>query len=869
MQDARVIKIDLDQSDKNGVITADELIQRRPYFHLVDQIRNDLAVAEKIYFSKRIDPVENEKYPPGSGLSYFIDGTRGAGKSTFLRSAFASLINAKVKVTPLCYIDPSRIENSEIILLTVLKALAEEISKLIRTKSTLRDEPDHQKFRNLFKKLAGGLSLFAKDHNQLQYLDPELFLDHGLEKAGHSQDLRENFHALLDTACQLFGVNALVIAFDDADTKATHAIGVLECLRNYLDTPRLVVLVTGDLELYSLLVRDHFFSNLNHSHSDFGEDRRLQRLRMVDHLESQYLLKLFPIKRRLQLRPLWNLLQNPPEIDGGRAQYAMTCSKWSDETSVRPPVDVIDEIISLGLRIKEPNDVKLYREFLLKQPLRSVLQLLSRCAPHLSETQNDAVSWNLAWNEDLSESVREGLRAMALGSLYKFGIDVDAIAAHELPTLIDAVFELSNQDGDPDTAAYLRPQPSREDLKICFPALAADVAGLCARNPAALIQYMLAGPGSVSLFGYVLRRKPIGIEKELFKVQFKQYMGTGRKDDALNWARHATAIIAAPHKPAPSRALIDFGVIGLNKDRPEGAKQDTTGHKTIAQAITARRTLPVFALSLVDVSGSSNRTYASIFNILGIISRLLNVGDVSKVLSKPFPPLSISCPEWEGGGINFEDDEDELERNLDGSQDDSVAKPSELLLKQIELWIKESIQKQHSVTPSSILIGKIWTRMYFSLEKASYTLRASKFGPASLMQMFALCVVNAFLVEEADHHLSNNSALYPVGRIDRSNPLTSAEKFILKKFPIIAADRNQLPLTYIIATCPLILGLLKKSKPVEECISALISPTENSEFFLCNEKDWDAIEKTFIAGRWKKTPKGGQSIDMANGNLKQ
>lgn len=867
------IKIDLDRSEKNGVINARELIQRRSYLHLVSQITADIASAENLYAVEDKDFPAYEKYPSGSGLTYFIDGTRGAGKSTFLRSAFNSLHTEQIKVSALCYIDPSRIENSEIILLTVLKALAEKVTGLVRSKAIPRDEPVHQKFRNLFKKLAGGLSLFVKDHSQLQYLDPEIFLDHGLERAGHSQDLRKNFHSLLDTACELFKIEALVVAFDDADTKATHAIAVLECIRNYLDTPRLVVLVTGDLELYSLLVREHFYSNLNHVKNEHVEERRYQRVRMVDHLESQYLLKLFPIRRRLQLRPLWNLLEKPHEINGARVRYTMSSINWTIGAHERHPNEVINDIISLGLRIKDPNDIMLYREFLLKQPLRSVLQLLSRCAPYLNTGSKNSASAAYAWNDDLSEAVREGLRAMALGSLYKFGIDVDAIAAHELPILIDAVFELSSQDGDSDTAAYLRPQPSREDLKICFPALAADVAGLCAKNPAAIIQYMLAGPGSVSLFGQVLRRKELKIDKESLRFQFKQYMGIGRKEDALNWARHATAIIAAPHKPAPQRSLIDFGVIGLNKDRPEAAKDDKSGHRTITQAINGKQKLPVFALSLIDVSGSSNRTYASVFNILGIISRLLSVSNFSQVLSKPFPPLSISCPEWEGGGINFEDDEDELEVHGDDLQDEAAATAAPVLLTQVKQWILSSKGVSENITPSSILIGKIWTRLYFSLEKASDKLRPSKLGPANLMQMFALCVVNAFLIEEADHHLSGIAGAKIIDTIDRSNPLTSAEKFIINKFPIISGNRAELPLTYIIATCPLILGLLRYSPSVEHRVMELISSTprkdqETAKNLLCNEQDWSLIEKTFIAGRWKK-PKVVKALGNATNGGKQ
>ncbi|UTY60254.1 hypothetical protein [Massilia sp. erpn] len=830
---------------------------------------------------------------------YFIDGTRGAGKSTFLRSAYEGLTEAGASLASLSYIDPSRIENNEIILLDVLKELARMLDVRVQATSTLAKEPEYLEFRALFKKLAGGLSLFAKDHHQLQHLDPELFLDHGLERAGHSKDLRKNLHAVFDKACRILKVRALVLAFDDADTKATHAQAVLECIRNYLDTPQLVVLVTGDMELYSLVVRDHFFDNIGRNQGSQDEARRQQRTRMVDHLEDQYLLKLFPIRRRLQLRPLWNLLERPAMIDGRKIQYRLTCRAWQAHPNRSPDI-VIEELLRRGLRIKERSDIVLYREFLLKQPMRSVLQVLSRCAPYLSAQTPDQAQTSYTWDDSLSEALRESLRAMALGSLYKYGVDVDAIAAHELPALIDAVFELANRDGDPDTAAYLRPQPNNESLKVCFPALAADVAGLCAMNSASLIQFMLAGPGSVSLWGNVLRRNGGKIARDVLQTQFKQYMGTGCKEDALNWARHATALIAAPHKPSPSRSLVGLGIIGLNKERPDAAgqakeKYAERDYQTIFRAIQDCAHLPVCALSLIEVSGTSNRSYASIFNILGLIGRLLQHRDAKKVLMKPYPPLSISCPEWEGGGTNLVDDTDSFDEapaglpdGLEGQQqavapaapedaaahgeegeagaDEAAAGEGKVkslsadCMRATELWIAQV--DELTITPSSVLLGKIWTRLYYSLEKAADALRPSPskdHGPASLMQMFALCVVNAFLVEEADHHLSGNMP-GSLPAIDRNNPLTTPNPFLEEKLGIILQNPKLLPLTHLVATCPLILGLIRgtpQCKTVLQgfCFEAQEQTAIEYASLLCDEDSWRLIEHSFIAGRWKNEKK--------------
>lgn len=865
MTDKESIKINLNASDYNSDVPVNELVHRSSYEHLKKKIENDLQKALSTSKACKDDIAFFDKYPSGSGLVYFIDGTRGAGKSTFLSSAFKGLPGKSndvcQKLVPLAYIDPSRLENNEIVLLSILKALKEAVDK---HKPRQRNEESYKNFRENFKKLAGGLSLFAKDHHPLQHLDPELFLDHGLTRAGHSKDLRRHLHEVFDYACKLLGVEALLLAFDDADTNAAHAHRVLECIRNYLDTPQIVTLVTGDLELYSLLVRDHFFDNLRHSKYDKDDERHLQRVRMVDHLEDQYLLKLFPIQRRYQLRPLGSLLKDN--------DYTLVNEGWNADKSV---TEALDELICRGLRIKHKVSLKLYREFLLQQPLRSVLQLLSRCAPHLTEGNS--------WSKELSEALRDSLRAMALGSLYKFGVDVDALATQDLPALVDAVFELALLDGDSDTAAYLRPQTKDESLKCCFTALAAEVAGQCAGNPSVAIRYLLGGPGSVSLFGKELHRNGKNIDRDTLRHQFRQYMGIGRREDALNWARHATAVIASTHKPQPQSSLVDFGIIGLNKQKPDAAshsdnKETFRDHDTFSNKLKGIDKLPVFALSLVDVSGTSNRTYASIYNILGLIDLVLVTSDISEVLKKPYPPLSISRPEWGSGWSGSVDDDDVMLENgntdgIDIGQSGSAGENiesekkkkmqalSDDVIVKIESWKKKFKIEFGNLTPSAVMLGKIWTRLYFSLEKASDKLRSGNNGAANIMEIFALCVINAFLVEEAERHLVNTESDKndEPEVLDRTNPLTSAKDFINKKIDFLATHREALPFTYVIATCPLLLGLIEPKDYAIDNFSKLLkekdsNETVNAANLLCSKDHWKAINRSFIAGRCKKPP---------------
>jgi hypothetical protein len=904
------ITIDLAVGDVNGTVKAGNLIQKKSYEDLYALIRTGLVTAQKQRGRASSDPQGDtelhEMYPPGSGLVYFVDGTRGAGKSTFLRTAFAEIPDRReddeappVKLAQLAYIDPSRIEQNELILLSVLKHLQRLIENQLRRRLTQRDEALREPYRATFKKLAECLIVLDKNHNQLKHVDAELYADWGLERAGHSADLRIRLSQLLEQACDLLDVDALLLAFDDADTKAEHAHAVLECIRNYLDTPRLVILVTGDMELYSLLVRDRFHRELNHGKAHSGTDREQQRIRMVDHLEEQYLLKLFPIRRRLQLRPLWNLLNS--EFGRNDSPYLLTHSGWAGG---RNPRVVLDEIIRRVLRIKAPADIALYGEFLLKQPLRSVLQILSRCGNVVAKSDDQGQQSNI-WDPQLAEATRDSLRGMALGSLYKLNVDVDAIAAHEMAPLIEAVFDLGVIDGDFDTATYLRPQSSEADIRNCFVALSADVAMLCAERPANSIQYMFGGAGSVALFGQVLRRrKRQDSEDATLLRQFKKYMGVGRKEDALNWARHATIIIGMPYVQINTRPVVHFGVIGLNKSRP-GLAPKESGYATIESVINTvsgaeKSKLPVFALSLVDLSGMGSRTYASIFNTVGLIARLLSIGlregdenkvsyegAVSTVLGKAYPAVSVSRPEWESEDINVEDAEPEEDQNKT---------ELELLTSAVVSWLEATLPYREKIAPSALLMGKVWTRLYFSLEKVCHAKRRdvkpNEVGAADLMELFALCVINAFYVEEIDHHLNPQAVDKDLQGIqDRRNPQTSAKAF-LDRLRKVSKHREDLPLTYLIATCPLLVGLLSPDQVTQAAVKVLLSRFDtadtsepasvalpktlavvedkheqqeiySAENVMCDEAAWSRINRAYIAGMDWGEVTGEQKVSAA------
>ncbi|MDP4073879.1 hypothetical protein [Acidovorax sp. A1169] len=876
MPDSDIV-IDLNSSNHNRPVSSGaELIQREAFDALSLQISKDLAQAEfKASLEARQNNVEREDlYPHGSGLTYFIDGTRGAGKSTFLRFTY-NYLNERpgvkkegvaVSVTPLLYLDPSRIESGEILLLHILKHLKRLMENCPHRG---QDWGRHQEqFRDLFKQMAGGLHLFVSKTDSLKDLDAELFLDYGLDRAADSQRLRHLLHQTIELVCSVYKTRAFLLAIDDADTKFAHAIDVLECIRKYLDTPQIVVLVTGDMEMYSLLVQNHFQQDFASNDKGFSPDRKTQQTRMVAHLEEQYLLKLFPIQRRVQLKTLHTLTErkrkdSKPGVPAGPPAFVV---KRPGDGDAVPLLAAIDAIATAGLRLRDRLDLDLFREYVLKLPVRSVLQLLS-----------SYYQFSAGGTASEREAASEALRATALSSLYRHDIDVESIAEGDLHAVINAAFDLCQLDGEPDTAIYLRPQSRDATLRNAYVSLAADVARLCEHDPAKAITYMVSMAGSNNILHLVMGKatqKPGGRgagdarDESALQRKVKQYLSVGRKDNALNWSLHATAALMGASTTAGLQ--LRQGIIGV---RTSSKSDAVTFDAKLVTALKLESTelYPAIAFSQSAVKKPSHTLrYLSIFNTLGLISNLLDIDatdtdgsrkQLFKQLNKIKSVQTVSLPNWDD--LAARDDEADTEAGEAEYEDDD--QPAELvkLVTQITSWLDICQGLKQHFHPSAVLMGKIWNRLYFSLDNISAAMRAGNQineRSCKAMELFAWALINACLVEEVDYH---HRAGEPAGAtLNRYNPRTSGA-LVIKKFQSPAKSASQAsldvtadmaPLAFMIASCPLVLGLIKhdaKSRPFIDSLNAKLTDFRGSHQIphevLCNQKVWDCVGQTTVS----------------------
>lgn len=876
------ITIDLNAIQTKAV-TKQGLIQKHVYEALNERVKARLDWLESL--PKK--PDLNGRMPSGMGWVSFIDGTRGAGKSTFLHTALNLLdVDYKDRLAVMDWIDPSRIEANEILLLVFLKALNDKVTQeLDGPYQSEQKRSEKVAWKKVFKSVAGALVLFQKGHHPLNELDEDLFFEIGLEQAGHSTKLRDNLNSLFNMACDILKVKALLFAFDDADTSAHCAIDLLETIRKYLDTPRVMIVITGDMELYSLLVRQNFRHELARGKRDeWGIEasaggRAAQQVRMLDHLEEQYLLKLFPLRERHHLFPLWRLAD-----DSGNRKTVAKFEINTDSTNSQELKSFTRNLIKKGFRLATDSDISLYTEYLLMQPVRSVLQVLSR----LQEGENKGS------NNDFSLAIQD----MALQNFYHYNIAAEELAAEDFRALVEALFDVSMDDGDPDTSAYLRPGSALPHNRGAMYGLSAAVAQQLRGKPSACISYLLRGPGMVKLAHDASNSNLRKLDEKVLLQEFKRYMGVGRNDDALGWARLATVALVSEHAIAHNQRVIRYGIVGLNQESSSGFQ----GYrKAFASVIKTNRTYPAAVFSLVNSSGTGPRTFASIYNVLGLMGRLLELTrtqewpsiepsqkekSIKSALSGFYPNTnSISVPPWiaiantDNEKVNSksqeksdaDDDSEETTNNDQDGQHQTASASDEQ--SSIDKWVQDLLAwlvaaetLNNRIQPSSVFMGKVWPRLFFGLENISDALRTLNTNQtprnfATLMELFALCVINAFLVEESNYHLTDSieDAIKPIAL---ANPRSSASDFLERLSNVKdQLSFNRLPLTYIVATCPLITGLISNSKvkdaggwPFNIDLAQDIKYTPNN---FIDDAAWSVLQGIAIQG--KKTQEASAS----------
>lgn len=807
-----------------GSTNEDDLIQKSLRDQLVESIRNSVTLPDadkSAGLTRFIDE---------SGRNvFFVDGTRGAGKTTFINSVVNSLNSdtgdVKVSIKCLPTIDPTKLPRHEPILVTVTARLNKMVSdKLKGCWSSNDHKKQKEQWQNHLAQLQRGLHLLTDKEYKPEYFSDALKLDAQLDYSIGGQDLSEIFDKLVERACDILGCKAILITFDDIDTQFDAGWDVLESIRKFFNSLKLVVVATGDLRLYSQLIRGKQYENYSKTLLDQEKEsaRLAERGYMVEHLEQQYLLKLFPVQKRMQLKTMLQLVG-----EKGRDQHSekisVLYSKGSDGIKVNTVRSALENIVSNGLNIRVGSDLDMYVDELLKQPVRLLMQVMQ---DYYSRLQASSISESVL--------LRDSLYGAMLSSIYRAGLNYEQ---HRIgmDSLCDDIFRYSRQDQEVNTGFYLRPQSSNEALRNCSVYLASQVSALCDGGLSQLLQLMLVGCGSVSLFDSV--QKLVGNHGDRYQqptdIEFKSYMSIGRRESVTNWANRSCAVISDDGSLNTSPGVY-LGMIHMSKKKRAAYKAlDINAESGLAKV--------ALAASLSSALTPSPTDFLSVFNLIGAIADLADVDTgvseikeiettaehapaihkkiifenesfrkaVIKIIAKP----TCVAPLWSRyaeKGVGEEVDE------LDVVDEKDISASIVLLIK----WNRLVRQLSSKIKPSSMLIGKIWTRLFFNLSNiaakhksllgsdplASEGKYTNQTNAAKIMRFNVLAFLHAVLVEEDAYHRVSESSVSCISVNFKQNPVTSVGQLVtkLQSMENLSDISNTHPIFYSILKCPLV-----------------------------------------------------------------
>jgi hypothetical protein len=403
MSDKRII-IDLSQTDTKPYET-DNLIQagaQKSFEKLIKKILSDIEISKCIEEDCKdknkniIDRVHN---------TILINGKRGMGKTSFILSienAKKSTSEEKIlkHICLLGIIDPTLIETKEHVLLNIITLIKDKIEDFIKCEKCDDKNTKYKNWKESLKKLAGGLSMLdgvGSNHlNDSMWDSPELILEKGLSNAKQGVDLEKNFHKFIDESLKIIEKEAFFLILDDIDTSLDKGTAILETLRKYLTSRKLIIAMLGDIDLYSTLVRQLQWEKMDPKKIllkyEFNENKKAF-VNQIEHLEEQYLTKVLKPENRIDLKNLLTL-KNTLAINTADNHFEK----------------VIEKMIEKVYLTKNSGYTKYFENTLLAQSTRSVIQILQTYNPEIG------------LNSDLIERFRHTFYTTLKNKLEAYGL---------------------------------------------------------------------------------------------------------------------------------------------------------------------------------------------------------------------------------------------------------------------------------------------------------------------------------------------------------------------------------------------------------------------------------------------------------------
>lgn len=768
-RDTAIIDLTIDSRD----FTEQNVIHKSEFNKVKDFIKNQIKSIKK--------SSDKEQDFEGVYKTILVEGGRGTGKTTFLKNFFNKNIQKELsEVEILPFLDPTRIEDKSSIFLTVIALIKETVCNKFNEKvNEVGIEYRKKCWHDKLEKLAKGLPSINESPKTPYYWDDDfMIMEKGLSSTISSFKLRENFKELIKDSLELLGKKAFLLIVDDVDTDCNKAWKLLETLRKYLCIQRFITIISGDIELFSLEVKQEQRKRFDDAAKINLENAEKQ----VTELTDQYIRKVFPPEYRISL-PNLSYVKNEKDIFNYNRPHIEI--KFERNTYSKPLKEYIAEILRI-FGIKNKYQTTAYIDFILTLPLRSQINFYKIFSKILISYEKTEINGTKLFPLEIKE-----ITNLFTEDLIKYNINDELL--DERPYIVNSVilkFLTENERNTNWLNDYYQLQPVTLDksLNSALITLGMVLSTRIYIKPEIIFNYMIK-IGLVRNVAQIVYSAPKGNNKYNFSL--KDMIRYSSMTDDID-LRHSMCVMTAYLRSITEKIPGVLEISESVKSKLFSKKYELSSELYLAQ-------LPYFCIR----DSVNNRDYHE-YSIHTLIATVYDIvlaydsgEDFENILRKNAQPREYLMVSGSSENESNTDDNTE-EKFLETKNTEDV----EQFRSELQNWLEFSRSLGKYIPP--YVLAKVCTRMYYAYSNVKLKYGRSNRDVCDLMQEYILLMFNSVIIEELSE-ISSEKIMYgkPSFTINRENSIDAFNENI--KVLIEKVEIKEAPLCEIIITCPFFL----------------------------------------------------------------
>ncbi|WNL26764.1 hypothetical protein QUR76_02565 [Arcobacter cryaerophilus gv. pseudocryaerophilus] len=655
-------------------------------------------------------------------------GNRGSGKTSFLLN-LESYIKSynEDKFNDLCFLkllDPTLFENKQNVVLTIITIILNHIQEQESNNLINNDFKDN--FSDSLKSLARGLNLLDGINSNIDHKsiwdDDIINFNKGIQCSKDSIEFELLLKKFITVSLNYLNKKMFILMFDDIDTNISKGWPVLEVIRKYLTTLEIQVIVSGDWNLFSKLVRVKQLENLDGLRSiekDYSH--------ILDNLEEQYLTKILKPENRIMLEDLDTI----SKYQSIYVTYEKTTQKIQEAYS---------KIINFLFSDVNKSNQDYSKNIFFSIPLRSNLFILNSYFKNYgSDNINKLNFLNSLSKQFLTHLSKFNITFKDLNDLEEDTVIYSYLKkAKELNKIykidINDFFSLSNLNQSDDI-----------DKNILFFILKGYLTVVIQNKPYLIIEWLY----KVELFKYI-KKDYISLDDDM------KYLGYDSNISPFEFIVRLNGYMAfqgdEQNFTIPKNLI---GFIGIYKD---GSKQGNKSYDHFVSELSKIEDKESYSLisyflfnHVISARGSRFHLFGSLYNIIGLLFDIIKVKSKGDNLVEYFQNKSVlTSIEPYNISKNF-DTPINYHQNLS-----SINLTNAKIIKDLDSWLDKLELNDFSLN----ILSEIMKEYYFQLSEIP---NCKSFGE---YLTFNICYfLNAILKAETNYY---SGTFIPINRIKRN-----------------------------------------------------------------------------------------------------